>query len=334
MIGSKDREPLERRARARFLQDVEKPHCRAHSQTDTTAPHAWPSRRCSRDKNVSHRPGITADKTTNPDTNTHDERRMVCGVLRLRKLRRRARRNRIAAWSILLGSVMSFMLPFYVIYRPPALLIRYLASRHPDVLWEVQTEKKIIGLTIDDAPSEHTSDIASILAENDAHATFFVIGSQIEGRTAVLEDLVTGGHELGNHAMHDEAALSLSDKQLRFEIGRVRGKLKGIYESAGVEMPANYFRPGSGFFNKRMRRLVDFLGYRLVLGSVYPHDPQIDYPKLNAWHILSMARPGAIIICHDRRSWTAPMLRTVLPELRRRGYEVVTITKLLEETEG
>ena len=37
--------------------------------------------------------------------------------------------------------------------------------------------------------------------------------------------------------------------------------------------PAHYyFRPGSGFFSSRMQRLVKELGYRLVLGSVYPHD--------------------------------------------------------------
>jgi peptidoglycan/xylan/chitin deacetylase (PgdA/CDA1 family) len=44
-------------------------------------------------------------------------------------------------------------------------------------------------------------------------------------------------------------------------------------------------------------------------------------------------RPGGIIICHDRRSWTAPMLQKVLPEMRRRGYRVVTVTELLKEAE-
>jgi peptidoglycan/xylan/chitin deacetylase (PgdA/CDA1 family) len=63
---------------------------------------------------------------------------------------------------------------------------------------------------------------------------------------------------------------------------------------------------------------------------VYPHDPQIGYPSVNARHILSMVRPGSIIICHDRREWTAPMLRKVLPELKRRGYRVTTVSGLLK----
>ena len=76
------------------------------------------------------------------------------------------------------------------------------------------------------------------------------------------------------------------------------------------------------------------MGYRLVLGGVYPHDPQVASPWLNARHVLSMVRPGAIIVCHDRRPWTAPMLRKVLPELKRRGYRVVSVSELLQEAGG
>ncbi|PGH29765.1 hypothetical protein GX50_07492 [[Emmonsia] crescens] len=95
--------------------------------------------------------------------------------------------------------------------------------------------------------------------------------------------------------------------------------------------PPRYFRPGSGFFTTRMRRALAALDYKLVLGSVYPHDAQIPFSRVNAHHVLDMVKPGAIVICHDGRSWTAPMLRLVLPELRRRGYRVVTVTELLRE---
>lgn len=95
-----------------------------------------------------------------------------------------------------------------------------------------------------------------------------------------------------------------------------------------------YYRPGSGFFSERMLTLVRKLGYRLVLGSIYPHDAQIGYAWLNARHILSMLSPGGIIICHDRRSWTPPMLRKILPEMQRRGYKAVTVSQLLEEATG
>ena len=216
------------------------------------------------------------------------------------------------------------ILPLYVVYKPPNALIRYLQQRWPDVIWQVPTTSgKVLALTIDDAPSGHSRELMQILAANNASATFFVIGSQVPGNEANLVDLVKAGHELGNHAMFDEASRSLSDTELRTQIEIVQGYIAAAYKAANVPQPtARYFRPGSGFFSTRMRENIASLGYKLVLGSIYPHDPQIPYAWINARHILSMARPGGIIICHDRRPWTAPMLGKVLPELRRRGYRI------------
>ena len=96
----------------------------------------------------------------------------------------------------------------------------------------------------------------------------------------------------------------------------------------GQWLPPKFFRPGSGFFSSRMLRVMDDLGYRLALGDVYPHDPILSSWKINSRHILSMLRPGGIIVCHDRRQWTPQMLRHVLPEMKRRGYRLVTLSEL------
>jgi len=231
----------------------------------------------------------------------------------------------------LLAVICILLTPFYVIYKPPNLLIRYFQNRWPDVIWHVPTSSKLIALTIDDGPSEYTDEIMQILKANGATATFFVLGSQVAGREQTLQNLVYNGNELGNHAMNDEPSKTLSDAVLASQIESVRQKLHDAYVAVDVEGPPNYFRPGSGFFTERMRKNLRKLGYKLVLGSIYPHDPQIPHWRVNARHILSMLRPGGIIICHDRRSWTIPMLRKILPDMRRRGYRIVTITALLEE---
>ncbi|CAJ2501446.1 Uu.00g042990.m01.CDS01 [Anthostomella pinea] len=249
------------------------------------------------------------------------------------KLRRRARRRRMTTLLTLLAILLLVAVPFYVIYKPPRALIGYFSRRWPDVLWEVQTDRKVVALTIDDAPSEHTEEILGVLNGYEATATFFVIGGQVAGREEMLADIVRSGSELGNHAMHDEPSRALSDDELTLQIDKVRDKIRKAYETGERAMPPQYFRPGSGFFSDRMRRLADKLGYRLVLGSIYPHDPQINWPWINARHVLSMVRPGGIIICHDRRGWTAPMLRTVLKQLKKDGYRVVSLTELLKETQ-
>ncbi|CAF9909983.1 hypothetical protein IMSHALPRED_008522 [Imshaugia aleurites] len=231
----------------------------------------------------------------------------------------------------LLSVICILIVPFYVIYKPPTYLVRYLQWRWPDVLWRISTSSKVIALTIDDGPSEYTKEISQILKSNGATATFFIIGSQVAGQEKTLQDLIRNGNELGNHAMHDEPSRSLSDATLVDQIQSVEGMLYEAYNTIDAEPPPKYFRPGSGFFSGRMRKMLGKLGYRLVLGSIYPHDPQIPFWRINASHILSMLQPGGIIVCHDRRSWTPPMLRKVLPEIRRQGYRIVTVTELLRE---
>ncbi|KAF7116864.1 hypothetical protein CNMCM5793_005445 [Aspergillus hiratsukae] len=251
------------------------------------------------------------------------------------------RRRKLKRLFIMLLPILSLILllsPLYLIYKPPTLLIRYLQHRYPDVLFHVPNlppHKKLVALTIDDAPSQYTQEIAAVLKAHSASATFFVIGVQADGREDVLADLVSGGHELGNHAMRDEPSRALGDETLSTQIAEVQARISRVYEGAGVEEPRiRWFRPGSGFFSERMRRLVKALGLRIALGSVYPHDPQIPYAWVNARHVLSMVRPGSVIICHDRRSWTGPMLGRVLPVLRERGYRVVTLSELVRESES
>lgn len=253
------------------------------------------------------------------------------------KVRRKVRRNRLAMLALLALLTLLLILPFYAawcVYKPPPYLIAYLRGKFPDVLFEVTTPEKIMALSIDDAPSAHTDEIMDILRQHDAHATFFVIGSQVDGREETLRRLVREGHELANHAMHDEPSARLRVEELETQIREVKAKLTAAYAAEGGRiLPNNYFRPGSGFFTYAMRDFLGNRGFRIVLGSVFPHDPQIRYPGVNARHILSMAHPGAIVICHDRRSWTAPMLREVLPELKRQGYRIVTVTDLVKSVE-
>jgi len=231
----------------------------------------------------------------------------------------------------LLALCLLVLLPLYWIYKPPNLLIKYLQHGYPEVLFHIPTTQKLIALTIDDAPSEFTLPILDLLREHGAKATFFTIGSQIPGREDVLRQILRAGSEIGNHAMHDEPSINLSSQVLKDEILRVDEVINEIYASVNMTRSSSqrYFRPGSGIFSQRILDLAKGLGYRTVLGSIYPHDPFVKLWRVNAWNILSGVQPGAVVICHDRRGWTMPMLQRVVPEVVRRGYRVVTVSELL-----
>ena len=76
-------------------------------------------------------------------------------------------------------------------------------------------------------------------------------------------------------------------------------------------------------------------GYRLVLGSVFPWDTFHPPHAFLRWFVLRNVHPGAILVMHDRPDTiaaTLSTLRSVIPELRRRGYRFVRLEELIAST--
>lgn len=238
----------------------------------------------------------------------------------------------MAVQTTAIAVLLLLLVPLYIVYKPPKFTIGYFQTRFPGVLFQVDTDRKLVALTIDDAPSPHTGQILEILKRNDATATFFIIGNQVPQHENVLVDILVAGSELGNHAMHDEPSISLASDVLTEEIKKVDAYIDHAYHEARKERKFHFFRPGSGVFSQRILDVATTAGHKTILGSIYPHDPFISVWRLNAWHILSMLRPGAVIICHDRRSWTVPMLEKTIPDMKQRGYDIVSVSRFLELT--
>jgi peptidoglycan/xylan/chitin deacetylase (PgdA/CDA1 family) len=207
----------------------------------------------------------------------------------------------------------------------PTLLMEWQRAESPDVLFYVGTREPVVALTIDDGPSVATPEILDVLAENGAQATFFVIGENVRAHPEVAERLLLEGHELGHHMMVDEPSIDMPPETFRSHLEEMDGILDAL---GGSEV----FRPSSGWYNDRMVADAARLGYRTVLGSVYPFDAQVPFPKLSTWYMRQLVGPGSILILHDgpeRGPRTAEVLRALLPELRARGMRVVTVSGLV-----
>jgi peptidoglycan/xylan/chitin deacetylase (PgdA/CDA1 family) len=228
----------------------------------------------------------------------------------------------------LLTLLVILLLLAYLIYKPPKPIFTFLQWKYPSVLFQVSlpSSQRVVALTIDDAPSSETAKMLDLLKAHNAKATFFIIGSQVSSHP-LLQRIHDEGHETGSHAWRDEPSLSLPLTELKHQM-----------EELEALLPANengmkYFRPGSGFWSKGMLEMVKGLGYRTVLGCVYPHDPQIHSARVNAQHVLSMVRPGAIIIMHDRRPYSAEQLERILKGLAEGGWRVESLGGLLKIAE-
>jgi peptidoglycan-N-acetylglucosamine deacetylase len=209
--------------------------------------------------------------------------------------------------------------------RQPVWLVDRIAAAFPGCLYRVRTDERLIALTVDDGPDEHTTPrLLDELQRQGARATFFLIGQRVHGLEPLVRRMVAEGHELGNHFMHDRPAILLEPDELARDLRRTHALL------APLGKP-RWARPSSGWYSPEMVETMARERYRCALGSVYPYDATIPSSRFASRHILSTARPGAIIVLHDggARGWrTTRILRTVLPELRRRGYRVVTLSEL------
>ncbi|KAL0491797.1 chitooligosaccharide deacetylase [Acrasis kona] len=212
-----------------------------------------------------------------------------------------------------------------LIYIQPTFVLDFLSRRDPEVIFRFKTEEKVVALTIDDGPSSlMTLRILGRLRDYGVKATFFLIGGQVPTNEDVLLRLRKGGHELGNHTMKNKTSLMLSSDELKEQIRN----MDNILFPPEVNRPLiKWFRPGFGYYNKRMIRDVTECGMRLVLGDVYPHDYYLPFPYLNSLYILKSVRPGSVIILHDLPE-TLKTLDYILPALRSMGYKVTTLSNL------
>jgi peptidoglycan/xylan/chitin deacetylase (PgdA/CDA1 family) len=234
----------------------------------------------------------------------------------------------------LIGLAVAWVL----LFPPLPLLNTVLTQVCPGAVYGVETQEKKIALTIDDAPHfqpETTRPLLHLLAQHQARATFFIITDKIaspqpstEAKNALIQDLVAQGHELGNHLTRDEPSIHLGDR-FAIEVARAQAVLSPY-------APQAWLRPGGGWCNRQMMAVAQQRGYQVALGSIWPYDTLIRHPGFAAWFILQNLRPGAIVILHDAGSqgvWgqsTYQTLRRILPILKRRGYQVVTLSELLQ----
>jgi peptidoglycan-N-acetylglucosamine deacetylase len=212
------------------------------------------------------------------------------------------------------------------LWTSPEWLVGRLEVWYPGCLYRVSTEAPLVALTIDDGPDPRTTPlILAELGRHGAHATFFLIGERVNGQKSLVRRLVAEGHELGNHFMRDRPSIRLSARAFETDL------LQADQAIAGYG-PVKWARPGSGWYSRVMLEVLRRHGYSCALGSVYPFDAAIPSTTIATRFVLRHARPGAVIVLHDggpRGERTARTLQTVLPELRRRGYRVVSLSELV-----
>lgn len=207
----------------------------------------------------------------------------------------------------------------------PRWLVRALPGGYPEVVYFVPTTHRRIALTIDDGlDSDTTPAILDVLKASDATATFFPLSNSIAEHEPILLRILADGHEIGHHMTEDVVTVSLDPEIMARRFNEAADILE---QYAHI----TWFRPGSGRYNNTLLNLTRQRGYRLAMASVAPLDTLIRHPRRMAGYVNRMVKPGSIVVLHDagdRGRRTAETLELLLPRLRGRGYDVVSLSRL------
>jgi len=184
-----------------------------------------------------------------------------------------------------------------------------------------------MALTFDDGPNAtYTPQLLEIFAENNARCTFFVLGGLVGKHKQLLKRVEEAGHEIGIHSWWHADYTGLSSAAIQSDIARSRSAI-----DEAIEGPVRWVRPPYGAVNERVRGAINDAGYRVAMWSVDPRDWQSPGSSVVAQRVLSRAKDGAVVVMHDgggNRGGTVAAMRTVVPTLIARGYELVTLSEL------
>src|SRR5262245_13420434 len=188
--------------------------------------------------------------------------------------------------------------------------------------------RRRIALTFDDGPHPvHTAPLLDALAELRAPATFFVVGRDVDANPELVARIAREGHELGNHTYRHRYLPLARSRSVEHEL---RATDRAIARAAGV-IP-RIARPPWGRRSPRNVRVFQRLRKPLVLWDVHSFDWKGKPATEVAERVLARARPGSIILMHEARAGgetTIEAVRMLVPALRARGFELVTVSRAI-----
>lgn len=198
-----------------------------------------------------------------------------------------------------------------------------------EIYARVETDQKVVALTLDDGPNEKIDTVLAILKSNNVKASFFPIGNLMEKDLSPIQKIVNEGHELGNHSYTHRILSLRSYETIRQEIEPTDKLLREAGYIGDI-----HFRPPYGmkifmlpFYLKQNNR-------KTIIWDVSPEgDPKLneDADKLSQF-VIDQTTNGSIILLHpmnDGREASLHSLDPIIRGLKAKGFVFKTVSELL-----
>lgn len=187
---------------------------------------------------------------------------------------------------------------------------------------DVGTNPPLVALTFDDGPHEvNTPRLLEGLANREIPATFFVVGSRLEGNEVLLEEMVAAGHQIGVHTWDHVVLANVDRAEYEFQVEATREALKQLLGEGEY-----WFRPPYGILEPHLQKLEKG---PLIIWSVDPEDWRDRDVDRIVEAVLRRVTDGDIILMHDMYAASVDAALKISDALLERGYCFVTVEQLM-----
>ncbi len=185
-------------------------------------------------------------------------------------------------------------------------------------------DEKRIAVTVDDwFEPEMLGEFLDVADEYGCKLTLYPIGINVLERDgAVWQRAIDEGHEIGNHSNTHKNLDKASRDSI---IAQLNNMEKRLEKALGHPYVMNTVRYPYGAGRHRGTRSAFA---KAIYDAGYEHAVLWDVDSTDPKDILRDTQNGSIILLHGRKK-DLRALKTILPELQARGYEMVTVSQLL-----
>ncbi len=219
----------------------------------------------------------------------------------------------------LVAVVLSVLLAAPVAAQAVSLPAKYRGKR----IEGVKTKQKVVAFDFDDGPI-NANKIIDIMEAEGGKPTFFWVGNRIT--TWYAEYAVEHGAEIDSHSWQHKSLPGMSLAQKRAQIARSDALITKLTGKKPLWFRAPYNDTSSSLLSL-LASTQHLYAHQYLMTKDYD-TKNVSVAKLVK--IFDKPQPGAIYLFHEGVPNTVKALPTIMRNLRRKGYKVVTNTELLK----
>jgi peptidoglycan/xylan/chitin deacetylase (PgdA/CDA1 family) len=184
---------------------------------------------------------------------------------------------------------------------------------------------KCVALTFDDGPGPFDDRLLQILKDNDAKATFFLIGNKVAANPAGAKRIADAGMEIGSHTWEHPNMATIPTDDIAGQFSRANDAI-----AAATGRTPTIYRPAGGLSSEAVRQTATKFGLAEILWDVIPFDWANDSnTAATRYMLMTYIKPGSVVLFHDTYSSTVDLVHQFIPVLKANGYRLVTVSELL-----